>query len=498
MNFKRLASIAIALLALAFLIQPAFAQSTVATGNIQGSVTDPQGAGVPSAKVTITAKDTGETINAISNSSGSYNSGPLKPGVYDVRIEAPNFKTLSTSITVQVGVISNGNAKLELGSSSTVVEVTGEAVAVNTEQSQVQGVLTSDQIENLPINGRNFLDLAQLEPGVQIQDGGNFDPTKIGFSSISFGGRFGRTARISVDGVDVSDENVGTTTTSIPSSAISEFQLAQSSLDLSSDLSGSGVVNVVTKSGTNTFHGEGFGLLRDSAWGAGFPGDTTFQRPQYGGDIGGPILKDKLFFFLDGERTLQHEASGVVVGAPFEDLTGKVGTPFHEADLIGKLDYQVTKSLHVFGRFNYFQNFDEGTFGGSSSFSPYANKDRTKNLVAGADFNTGSFTHSFRVEYLKFVNNINDSVIGSNLPFAGLGIETDFVNSNLDTGASFLAPQQTIQSDRQIKYDGSRCRVRTLSDSVWTSTGLWVGAMPASSESNRWPKTSVGFPRRRP
>ena len=76
----------------------------------------------------------------------------------------------------------------------------------------MQGVLTSEQIENLPVNGRNFLDLAQLEPGVQIQDGQNFDPTKAGYSSISFGGRFGRTARINVDGIDVSDETVGTTT----------------------------------------------------------------------------------------------------------------------------------------------------------------------------------------------------------------------------------------------------------------------------------------------
>ena len=101
---------------------------------------------------------------------------------------------------------------------------------VNTEQATVQGVLTASQIENLPVNGRNFLDLAQLEPGVQIQDGQNFDPTKAGYSSISFGGRFGRTARIEVDGVDVSDETVGTTTTDIPASAIQEFQISQSQL----------------------------------------------------------------------------------------------------------------------------------------------------------------------------------------------------------------------------------------------------------------------------
>ena len=112
-----------------------------------------------------------------------------------------------------------------MGSSTTVVEVTSEETHVNTDQATIQGVLTGDQIDNLPVNGRNFLDLAQLEPGVQIQDGSTFDPTKNGYSSVSFGGRFGRAARIEVDGVDISDENVGTTTQNIPQSAIAEFQV---------------------------------------------------------------------------------------------------------------------------------------------------------------------------------------------------------------------------------------------------------------------------------
>src|SRR5690348_16791726 len=159
-------------------------------------------------------------------------------------------------VTVQVGNPSTANAKLQVGQESQVVEVQASEVQVNTEQPTVQGVLNATQIENLPVNGRNFLDLAQLEPGVQIQDGQNFDPTKAGYSSISFGGRFGRTARINVDGVDISDETVGTTTADIPASAIDEFQLSQSSLDLSNDLTSSGAVNVTTRSGTNAFHGE--------------------------------------------------------------------------------------------------------------------------------------------------------------------------------------------------------------------------------------------------
>lgn len=458
MNMKIISIFLAAILSLVLWSQGyALAQSTIATGSVEGTVTDPQGAAVPGAKVTITSRDTGEVISSQTTSAGTYNSGTLKPGMYVVRVEAPSFKTVDTSITVEVGVIATANVKLDLGASATVVEVTGQAVSVNTEQAQIQGVLGTDQIENLPVGGRNFLDLAQLEPGVQIQDGTNFDPTKAGFSSISFGGRFGRTARIEVDGVDVSDETVGTTTQDVPASAIQEFQLSQSSLDLSNELTSSGAVNVVTRSGTNSLHGETYGQFRDSSLAARLPGPpgSTFQRSQFGGNVGGPIIKDKFFFFLDAERTVQAELEPVPLPFPFSALSGTVPSPFHETDTMAKADWQATKSLHMFYRFSYFQNFTIAAFGGAS-FSPYSNKDRTRSHVVGADFTTGGFTHSIRFEYLKFQNNIVDSVIGSSLLDADLPVSTLFATGGLQTGPSFLAPQETPQSDHQVKYDGSK------------------------------------------
>src|ERR1700684_1875532 len=275
------------------------AQSTTATGNIQGTLTDPSGAVVEGAKVTITNKDTGQSIAVTALSAAPYNSGPLVPGNYSVRAEAAGVKTVEQGVIVKVGVVSGVNFSLQGGSTTTVVERAEQSVAVNTEQPSVQGVLNREQIENLPVNGRNFLDLAQLEPGVQIQDGADFDPTKVGFSSISVGGRFGRTARIEVDGVDVSDETVGTTTENIPASAIDEFQISQSTLDLSNELTSSGAVNVTTRSGSNSFHGEGFGLFRDSVFGAALPGPVGIPSPsernQDGGNFGGAILQDKTF-----------------------------------------------------------------------------------------------------------------------------------------------------------------------------------------------------------
>ncbi len=436
---------------------PLLAQSTTATGSIQGTLTDPSGAVVEGAKITITNKDTAQALKVASSSAGAYNSGALVPGNYSVRAEATGFKTVEEGVIVKVGVVSGINFALQVGAANTVVEVAEQTVAVNTEQASVQGVLNREQIENLPVNGRNFLDLAQLEPGVQIQDGADFDPTKVGFSSISVGGRFGRTARIEVDGVDVSDETVGTTTENIPASAIDEFQISQSTLDLSNELTSSGAVNVTTRSGSNNYHGEGFALFRDSDVSAALPGPPSpYQRNQDGGNFGGPILKDKLFFFLDAEHTNQNLLAPIVPAAPFDVYTGNTGTPFRETDYDARLDWNLWKNVRMFYRFSYFDSLAVAT-GGTIGYQPFEDKNYTRTNVIGADFTTkGGYTHSFRFEYLKFINNLGDTVLGSDLPFANFPVSLNFSSFGFLTGPNFLAPQQTFQTDRQLKYDGSK------------------------------------------
>lgn len=445
-------------LMIACLLSPSllFAQTTLSTGSIVGTVTDPSGAVVGGAKVAITDTGTNQTFTLTSNSSGAFSSGPLDPGNYKVQVSAKGFSTVSQSVTVQVGNTATMNAKLALGQESTIIEVQGTMVQVNTEQAMVQGVLNASQIENLPVSGRNFLDLAQLEPGVQIQDGQNFDPTKAGYSSISFGGRFGRTARINVDGVDVSDETVGTTTADIPASAIDEFQLSQSSLDLSQDLTSSGAVNVITKSGTNALHGEAFGFFRDHSMAAAAAGGNDFysQRSQYGARLGGPVIKNKLFFFGDGERTKQASFAPVVLsGTPFASLGAGFSQPFIEDNLIGKLDYNLGNGAKAFYRYSYFKNSLLATFG--LGFSVYDNKDVTRQHVVGIDFSTGSLTHSIRFSYLKFQNQIVDATLGNNaLPFCCTGLEIS--SGSFYVGPNLLAPQSTPQSNHEFKYDGSK------------------------------------------
>jgi hypothetical protein len=432
------------------------AQTTVDTGSIVGVVSDPSGAMISGAKTTITNVATGQVIDVATSSSGSFNSGALIPGNYKTQVAASGFRTAEVSLTVLVGNTATANVKLQVGKEKEIVEVQDSDVRVNTEQAAVQGVLNAEQIENLPVNGRNFLDLAQLEPGIQIQDGANFG--KDGYSSISFGGRFGRTARVEVDGIDVSDEIFGSTTTNIPASGIQEFQLSQSSMDLSTELTTSGAVNVTTRSGTNQIHGEAFEFFRDSSLAAALPTPPglpePFQRSQYGGRVGGPMIKDRFFYFLDAERTLQHEQAPVLVGAPFQQYSGHFNAPFRESNLLTKADYQLTPSVHAFYRFGYFQNSFTGN--GSSGFSVYFRKNVTRTHVVGFDFNTGTFSHSIRFGYLKFENQSGDATLGTSLPLANYPLLIAMGNTGLVTGPSGSAHQAILQSNHQAKYDGSK------------------------------------------
>jgi hypothetical protein len=442
---------------LLLMVSPLYSQTTVGTGSVDGTVSDSSGAVVGGASVTITNAATNLVIKLTTNSSGAYTSGALTPGDYRVQVSAKGFSSASQLVHVLVGNTATFNATLQVGQESQVIEVQAGGVEVNTEQATVQGVLTREQIETLPLNGRNFLDLAQLEPGVQIQDGTNFDPTKVGYSSISFGGRFGRSARIEVDGVDVSDETVGTTTQDIPASAIAEFQISQSKLDLSNGLTSSGAVNVTTQSGTNTYHGQAFGSFRDhSAVAAALPtpaglSNPAYQRNQYGAALGGRIIRDKLFFFADGERTLNNLQSPVSLPAPFVSDSGFFNAPFRETELLGKLDYQLGQSAKLFYRFTYFANLADATYF-ASSYQVYSNKDDSRSHVIGLDFNTGSFTHSIRFQYLKFQNQIQNGDQGQ--PFSSSGLT--IFNGPFAGGPNYLAPQSTPQSDHEYKYDGSK------------------------------------------
>ena len=453
--------------AVLLLATPLLLAQTVGTGTIVGIVTDPQGKGLAGAKVEITKKATAAVIHGTTSSTGTYSSGPIQPGDYVVGIELKGFNPTALRVVVQVGNTANGNVVLQIGERPQV-EVPNESI-LDIEHATVQGVLNPELIDKLPVNGRNFLDLAQFEPGVQIQDGGTFE-TKNGLSTASFLGQFGRTTRVSVDGVDVSDERVGATTQNIPASAIREFQLPQSLLDLSTGLTSSGAVNVITRSGSDQLHGEAFGAFRDKAVGAALPGsaESAFQRQQFGANAGGAIIKDKVFGFIDAERAKQDLTAAVPFTYPFGGLNAKLVEPYRDFDTDARVDWNMRGSTRAFYRFNFFQNSELRPGGSASSTQELNTSDHASSHTLGVDFNTGVYAHSLRFEYLKFRNLIGDATGGlssADNPIPGLGINIGASvagncvlsdGGNYCGGPSWLGPQQTVQSNLEAKYDGSR------------------------------------------
>src|SRR6266404_4978185 len=291
-----------AVLALTF---SAFAQ--VQNGQFTGTVTDPTGAAVANAKVTVTNPETQLNLTTTTNSSGNYTVKEVPIGTYKITVEASGFKTVSNAgVTANAGTIAHVDFKMLIGKASEVIEVTGEAAAVNTEDSKLATTVSSTQINNLPLNGRNVFDLMQLSTGAVNVTGVDFEN---GHSTVVNGVREDFNGFL-INGVSNKGLSGGAINTPIQDS-VEEFQHLQLNMSAQYGNSAGGSVNLVTKSGTNAWHGSAWEYLRNNALDANdfFLNQSGTKQPplhfnQFGGTLGGPIVKDKLFFFLSlqGDR----------------------------------------------------------------------------------------------------------------------------------------------------------------------------------------------------
>jgi hypothetical protein len=471
-HFSRHFAVRVAVFAVvALAVSPSLIAQTIGTGNIVGFVADPQQKPLAGAKVEITDKATAGVIHGTTSSAGLYSSGPIQPGDYAVRIEVKGFNIAHLSLAVHVGNTTRADVTMQVGTEKPRPQTVG-GTAVNIEQAGVQSVVDGGTVEHLPISGRNPLDLAQLEPGVQLQDGGVLGASKDGVSSVSVLSRFGRGVRTEVDGVDVTDETTGASTQNISPSAIQEFQLPESLLDLSAG-SAASTVNIITRSGSDQIHGAVFGVYRGDQGAAPLPAssagsDSSFQREQFGANAGGAIIKDKVFLFADAERTQQNLTSIEPFSFPFNTLNTVLSQPYREFDTDERVDWNMRGSTRAFYRFNYFQDSDLRPDGSATSAQQLRNTNNTATNTLGVDFNTGAYAHSLRFEYLKLRNSISDATSGLNAadnPIPGLGINIGAPTagncvlsgaSSYCGGPSWLAPQKTDQSDKLARYDGSR------------------------------------------
>ncbi len=452
-------------------------------GSIEGKITDSQGAVVPGATVTAKSKRTNAEREQTTKSDGSFQILSLPPGDYEVSVVAQGFKrAVKDSVNVAVGKSVGLDVSLEVGAVGETVEVTsGEAQIDRTDQT-VDGVVNTMQIATLPLNGRNFLDLARLEPGSETVDGGGFDPTKANYTGVSIGGAAGRSTQISIDGGSVVDNVVGTTVQNFSQEVVEEFQVGVANQDVASGASSTGVVNVITRSGSNDFHGNAYIYFRNDSL-AAYPGlarlddtDTSdltvpftaesipFDREQFGGSIGGPLYKDKAFFFFNTEYNNQDGAS--IFNIPDGRIIGFNGTgaqPFNELLLTTRVDWKLNDNNSLFGRYSHDDNDQLQPFAPNTGITPkdsasgifssnnQFNTNRADGFVIGLTSVIGAaVVNDFRYSYLNFKNDIQPD------PAAVPGspeIRVIDPDQTWKSGTNYITPQVTTQVRNQIRDD---------------------------------------------
>jgi len=314
----------------------------IQNGQFAGTITDPSGAAIPNAKVTIINLGTNLSVSTTTNATGAYIVKELPPGKYKVSVSASGFKTTSnTGVTLDAGVTARLDFKMELGRTEEIVEVTGEASAVNTEEAKLSTTITSTQIANLPLNGRNVYDLMQMAPGAVNVMGVDFEA---GHDTVVNGVREDFNGFL-INGVSNKDLSGGVNNVPIQDT-VAEFQQLQLNMSAQYGSSAGSINNLVTKSGTNAFHGSIWEYIRNNALDANeyFLNQQNVAKPglhfnQFGGTIGGPIVKDKLFFFgsYQGDRfkTIGTPET-VIVESPQWEQAVEQGAPGSVAALLYK------------------------------------------------------------------------------------------------------------------------------------------------------------------
>jgi hypothetical protein len=441
-----------------FVCAAAFAQ--VPVGSIAGVVKDPSGALVAGASVTSTSLADGGKRRVATDDQGYFLIPTLLPGEYKVDVEAKGFRPYEVQrVNVAVGQTARVDAALTVGTETTMVEVAGGDVAtVDTQQATVSGVVSTRQIAELPLNGRNYLELARLEPGVEINEGRAFDPTKARYTGVSIGGRSGRETRITIDGIDAVDEHVGTTTLNLTQESIQEFQVSTSSSDASTGLSSTGGVNIVTRRGSNSYHGSAFAYGRGSSMAARTsfaPTQPDFDREQWGVNIGGPVVKDKLLWFGSFEKS--HESSAIGVSTPYFPTLTTYPAPYDERSSNVRADYKAPRNNDVFVRWSRDDNNSFGGFGGNRLPSAgNFNNNTTHQIAAGLDSSlTPRLTNALRFGLTDFKNRVlkpEAAAAAITVPGAeGFGIITD--DGLLIAGPDNITPQSTFERFYQTRDD---------------------------------------------
>jgi outer membrane receptor protein involved in Fe transport len=427
------------------------ATSQTTSGTIRGRVVDPQGVPVPAVEVTVAGQGNGVSRTVATDADGAFVVSNLPPGTVDLAAAAAGFNEVSRKgLVLEVGMTLSLDLALSLGNVRETVTV-NTAVAVDTSRSVVDAVIPSSFIDTLPLNGRNFLELALLVPGNAPAP--NFDPTKSNSVVISSAGQLGRGGNIMIDGADNNDDVVGGPLQNVTQESVQEFQIATNRFSAESGRSAASVVNIITKSGTDLFRGSASVFLRDNSWQT-LPStydrssgdDVPFDRQQLAAGAGGPLQRGRLFWFAATEYRNQDGA--VLVGtrdlpsrtirqsfapAPLDDLLGSVRVDWRPNELDGVTIRYAGQSADDTSA----STLDRSL--GSAS-QRQASENRYQSIVGSwTRIWTPTLVNVTTASFSTFKNVINPLTAGPQLTFP-----------SIQDGTSFRVPQGTIQKRFQL------------------------------------------------
>ena len=441
--------------------QSAMLQAQATTGEITGRITDAAGDMIPGVTVTIRSADTGLVRTAVTNESGEYLFVLLPPGSYTVEAELAGFKKVERpGVTVNIGTRQTLPLQLAVGALTETVLVSGGTPLIETTRSDIGGVITPNEITNLPLLNRTFANLSVVMP--EARPAGNFDPTKTRVGNVAMNGGDGRQLDVNVDGGDNKDNVVGSLLQNFAYESIQEFQVLQHRWTAESGRAVGGVINVITKSGSNNLKGSLFGTYRDQDLAAKDffqkrgAAKQTFERWEYGGSAGGPITRDRLFFFgalerfdePKGETPVRADALTQLGFVPDAQPVSAIPTPYNDTLLTAKIDQRLTPNQSMFYRFSLQKNTsdnDQITNPATTDLSGGStNINDVYDFVANHTFNVGgNKLNQFAFHFQDFQNEI-------------LGISDDPIMifaGGYRTGPAPNTPQATTSRKYQFRND---------------------------------------------
>jgi outer membrane receptor protein involved in Fe transport len=438
-----------------------------ATGTIQGTVVDQTQGRIVGAEVVATSKTSGEKRSTTTNSEGDYQFNLLSAGSYSVKITKAGFKAAVQDVDLLVGQTATANATLIPGGATEIVEVTSVAPLVDLGKTSVGQAVTPTEVEQLPMVGRDVANLAYLVPGVKAAN--SYDPTKARYAILSVNGSGGRNVNVTVNGIDNKDNTVGGPVMQLPMEAVQEFYISTQRFSAENGRSEGAAINMITKAGTNSPHGTLFGLFRDQALntdekvpngdGTSSPAHPDYSRQQFGGNIGGPLKKDKLFLFFDIER--ERESQGLVeTTTAFSELTlakgaglaaqpsASIPRPFYETRYNGRFDWAINSRNSLY-----------------ASYSAQDNNSLNDQSDGTGDLTNGNFTTNHLI-----VSNVtlNSQLSPRSVNVATVGYQywNNLIASNISAplvtfpdasfGTNTNVPQQSFQKKWQFRDDFSK------------------------------------------